>query len=338
MGSGFVRKIFFVALMLMPLVSLIAQQGVIRAGVDLVVVPASVRDYYGHFIYDLMSEDFQIFEDGKLQKIRSFSLESRPLSVSVLVDTGVDRNALTNVADSLRSFHKAFTEVDEVEAYRFDHIVDRISGFTSGADLEKKLAFLNAMAERQPSWPTPIPILPGRGPKWLRELLDLNSQIPFKNLNDPLFMSAVDLNKRPPEQRKVVIIISDGQIPEDNTKKQVHTMKRTKDQLVLDQIQVYGVAMGNALLEGPTSILHMYANATGGDVYRGRDRYAIEENLSKITEQARREYVLGYVSNNEIRGLLPVNRKIEVKVLTPDLNVHHRKSYLQYPRSKSSGD
>jgi len=31
-------------------------------------------------------------------------------------------------------------------------------------------------------------------------------------------------------------------------------------------------------------------------------------------------------------------RKIEVEVSLPDLKVHHRRSYLQYPRQKASGD
>jgi hypothetical protein len=56
--------------------------------------------------------------------------------------------------------------------------------------------------------------------------------------------------------------------------------------------------------------------------------------LSQIIVQARHQYVLSYVSNNEIPGMLAVNRKIEVKVNRSDVKVLHRKSYLQYPSPK----
>src|SRR5262245_9928098 len=144
-------------------------------------------------------------------------------------------------------------------------------------------------------------------------------------------MAAVDLERRPKERRRIIIVISDGGVPDDN-KRIVHTTSHTRDRLEFDQIQVYGIAVGNALLEGPTSILHFYASATGGDVYRGHDRYDIEDALTAITTQARREYVLGYVSNNEVHGLLPLTRKIKVEAIADDLKVHHRSSYLQYPK------
>ena len=157
-------------------------------------------------------------------------------------------------------------------------------------------------------------------------------------MNDPIFTSALDLETRPTERRRVIVVISDGQVADDWTPfhkgSTIHSLKETRDRLVQRQIQMYGVAVGNALLDGPTSILHLYADATGGDVYRAPTENAMETAFSRITEQARHQYVLGYVSNNEVPGMLAVTRKIEVKVNRPGLKVNHRKSYLQYPPPK----
>jgi hypothetical protein len=66
-------------------------------------------------------------------------------------------------------------------------------------------------------------------------------------------------------------------------------------------------------------------------VYSGRTQDAMQNAFSLITEQARHQYVLSYVSNNEASGPLPVLRKVEVQTTRSGLKVHHRTQYLQYP-------
>jgi VWFA-related protein len=304
-----------------------AQRDTIRTRVDLVVVPTSVRDANGRFVYDLKREDFSILEDGKPQEVSQFSIDPSPLSVTVLVDTEVGGGALRRFSRSIVSLSSAFTDIDEAEVYRFDDTVRKISDFTSSPEaLEKNLTVIQRLAEGNGDGSRPpLVILPGRGPRWLRWLLDRG--VPSVVLNDALFAAAVDLEKRKPETRKIVIVISGGQVAGA-----VQSLQKTRDRLVQSQIQVYGVTLGVALLEGRTSILHTYAGATGGDVYSGRTQNAMETAFSRITEQARHQYVLGYVSNNEVKGQLPVVRKIDVKVNRPSLSINHRKSYLQYPR------
>ncbi len=331
-----IRHIVIAASMFIACVPSSAQRDVIRAGVDLVVVPTAVRDHSGKFVYDLTKDDFVVLEDGRPQEIRSLSNDPMPLSVAVLIDTGVGKIALDRVAKSIVSLSSAFAEDDEAELYRFDHIVMKLSDFTnSHQDLEKSLAIIKGIAERKYNDATPPIIMPGRGPHWLRFLLG-DGSIEFRDLNDPIFTSAVELEARPAERRKVILVVSDGQVADDwnplvHESSIVHSFKETEDRLVQRQIQMYGIAVGNALAEGTTSILHAYADATGGDVYRGATQSAMETAFPKITEQARHQYVLSYVSNNKVPGTVAVTRKIEVKVRRPDLRVSHRKSYLQYP-------
>ena len=75
---------------------------------DLVVVPASVKDDDGRFIYDLQQKDFAIFEDGRLQEITQLSVDPVPLSVAVLADTGIEGAALRRLANAIVSLSSAF--------------------------------------------------------------------------------------------------------------------------------------------------------------------------------------------------------------------------------------
>jgi hypothetical protein len=57
-----------------------ASQPTYKLPVGVVVVNASVTDKQGNAITDLTQKDFRVYEDGKLQEIQTFALESyRPI-------------------------------------------------------------------------------------------------------------------------------------------------------------------------------------------------------------------------------------------------------------------
>src|SRR5262245_16091572 len=118
----------------------LAQRDTLRTGVDLVVVPVSVKDSDGRFVYGLQRGDFTVIEDGRSQEIVQFSTEPAPLSVAVLLDTGVEGAAMRRMAESLVSLSSAFTEIDEAEIYRFDRFVTKLSDFSNSQEsLERSL-------------------------------------------------------------------------------------------------------------------------------------------------------------------------------------------------------
>jgi VWFA-related protein len=70
-----------------------------KAQVEYVEVDALVQDEQGNFVRDLTKEDFQVFEDGKLQTISTFALvdipieqEERPLFASRPIEPDVETN------------------------------------------------------------------------------------------------------------------------------------------------------------------------------------------------------------------------------------------------------
>jgi hypothetical protein len=79
------------------------------------------------------------------------------------------------------------------------------------------------------------------------------------------------------------------------------------------------------------SILSDYAKTTGGDVFFSSSVRGMEEAYASVTEQARNQYFIGYLSNNEVAGAGPVFREILVEVAGKNLKAIHRKGYYQYP-------
>jgi VWFA-related protein len=306
---------------------LFAQRATIRADVDLVVVPTSVKDADGRFVYDLKQEDFSIFEDGRRQEIQQFSIDPAPLSAVVLIDTGIGGIALRRFSAAITALSSAFIPTDEVEAYRYQKYVAKLSDFSSDQEkLEKDLAFIQKISVGRPEEPpSPLAIFPGWGPRWLRWLLD--TQVATRLFNDAVFTASRDLEKRSPDYRKIIVAVSDGQ-----DAKGIFQAQDILPRLVRDQIQFYAVTVSVPVMDRVMSTLSSYANATGGDVYSGRTEKGMQNAFARITEQARHQYVLSYVSNNELTGSLPVQRKIEVKADRPGLKLHHRSEYLQYPR------
>src|SRR5579863_39639 len=63
-----------------------AGQGVIRVGVNLVLLDATVKNKTGQIMADLKKEDFEVREDGAVQKLDVFSRDELPINVALVLD------------------------------------------------------------------------------------------------------------------------------------------------------------------------------------------------------------------------------------------------------------
>jgi VWFA-related protein len=151
---------------------------------------------------------------------------------------------------------------------------------------------------------------------------------PTRVLFDALYDAAKALETRPQNRRRIIFIVSDGQV---SAAANTHKFAEITDLLIHDNIQLYSVNTDDDLVERRLGVLGSLARATGGDEYRGLNTASMETAFARITEQARNQYVLGYQSSNEPRDGMPVIRQIEVKARDPKWNVTHRKGYTQVP-------
>jgi len=326
----------------------------VRTRVDLVVVPTSVRGDKGELVTGLTQKDFTILEDDVPQTISNFSDDPQPLSAAVVVDTGMGGNAMRRLVPLFIALTVGFSQFDEMAAFRYDHLVFQLSDFTSDPQvIEKSFNVVKSIAEKQPATVPPGDPAPTI-PKALQAILGLinfggyggavnaNTRPPTERLPtvgtkrvspsrvlfDALYEAAQVLEKRDPNRRRIIFVVSDGQVTAGaNT----HNFDATTEILLRNNIELYAVNTDTDPIGRRLGVLSSLARATGGDEYRGLNTAAMEMAFSRITEQARNQYVLGYHSTNEPRGELSVVRKIEVRGRDPKWKITHRKGYMQIP-------
>jgi Ca-activated chloride channel family protein len=104
-----------------------------RTGVELINVTATVTDGQGRFVPGLKAEDFEVYEDGKLQTISQFDSDRVPVSLGIALDTSAsmagEKIAAAQGAVN-RFLYDLLGEQDEVFLYRFSSNVDLVSGWT----------------------------------------------------------------------------------------------------------------------------------------------------------------------------------------------------------------
>src|SRR2546425_5257678 len=89
-------KLILLALLLLA-VAASAQEYKIRAKVDLVEVPVTVKGSSDKLITGLTKDDFIVLENGRPQIIANFTIDPVPLSAAVVIDTGLTSGSLSKV-------------------------------------------------------------------------------------------------------------------------------------------------------------------------------------------------------------------------------------------------
>ena len=312
------------------------QQGgpaTIRVPVDQVIVPVTVKDGAGRLVADLRRDEFRIFEDNVEQKIASFITEPLPLSMVVLVDNDLKSKVARPVAESLRAIVAGLSVSDETMVCRFDQFFHEGKGFL--IDQDKLLTELKrTRLDEEPSVAPPSPAINngpninghssiGEAPSTIGPTLNLKGQ-PTKALDDAVYSAAQLLKDRDPERRrrKIILLISDGvNAPKFNKFNYDMTIK----ELLRYNIAVYGIGVGSAYFDRRFERLSKYAKDTGGDVYYGMKSRAMEELYSRVTEEARNQYLLAYAPTGTDRGA--EYHSIEVRVEREGLTILTRQGY-----------
>jgi Ca-activated chloride channel homolog len=312
------------------------QQGgptTIRVPVNQVIVPVTVKDGEGRLVADLRRDEFRIFEDNVEQRIASFTAEPLPLSTVFLIDNDLKSKYAKPVSESLRAFVGGLSVNDETLICRFDQYFHEGKGFIT--DQDKLLTELKRTSlDTEPSVAPPSAAINngpeinghsslGDAPSTTGATMNLKNR-PTKALDDAVYQAAQLLKDRDPERRrrKIIFLISDGvNAPKFNK----YNYDTTIRELLRYDIAVYGVGVGSAVFDGRFERLAKYARDTGGDVYYAVRSRAMEELYSRVTEEARNQYVLAYAPTGTDRSL--EYHSIEVRVRREGLKILTREGY-----------
>jgi VWFA-related protein len=281
-----------------------------------------------------------------------FTMDPFPLSVAFVIDQSLPFDAMARVNAALSAVEAAFTPYDEVAVFTYNNGPRMRTDFTAGQSPR-----LSAVLEQsKATGREPMYYAAGEG---LESGINLNSgamehinpltsggpgspqglssqQVPREvhTLNDAILMAGKSLSRVAPGRFRVIYVISDG--------KEFGSQAKYKDvikYLQTNNISVYATLVGDSSVSGMgfidrvhlplmmrDNLLPVYTAATGGQFYAEYRTNGIEKSFSKIAEQVRTQYTVGYYSREPfIDGKF---RTIEVRVLRPNLDIIAKKGYF----------
>ena len=308
-------------------------QTVLKFRVEYVFLPVTVKDGAGRLVADLTRSEFRILDDNVEQRLEFFSAEAFPLSVIILLDNDLKSKDAQQVESSLSAIVAGLSANDEAFVCRFDVNFHPGKGFTR--DQDKLLTELHRtrLDDGKPDAPPPAPGGTFSGPTINGQSVTSVGSPPVapstmiigekttKALDDAVYEAAQLLKDRGRDRRKMIFLISDG----DNGKTNRNTYENTVKELLRYGISVYSLGVGGGFFERKFSRLQSYAHDSGGDVFYAAKRNSLEELYSRVTEQARNQYTLGYNprGNNKTKDY----HTVEVRVRREGLSILTREGY-----------
>jgi VWFA-related protein len=297
----------------------------IKVHTDVVIVPVTVKDHNGHLVGDLRQEDFRVFEDGVEQQIVRFSSDPFPLSAVVLIDNDLSQKQANQVQKSLVAIAAGFGPADEVALVTYDQFPHVVSEFSFSNDFvftQLKRLELNSHFPVSNAGPLAAgPMINGQSQETGVPTIGARKESVEKDLDDALYAGGEMLKGRGRDRRKIIFLISDG----NNSHNNQHSFKDTIQLLLTSDVSVYSISVGHALLQHETSRLEKYASYTGGDALYAGKAEDLERLYSRVSEQARNQYLLAF-SPQEVDRTKDYHT-IEVRVRRPDLDILAREGY-----------
>jgi VWFA-related protein len=322
----------------------VSEGDVIRIDTNLVTVPVSVLDRQGRFISDLRREQFSVFENGVEQKIAYFEPTEKPFTVALLLDTsGSTFFHLWEIKEAAISFAKQLRPQDRVLVVTFDKLVMLLTEATNDSNVVTEVIERNAIT--------------GFSTR-LYDAIDLVIKQRLNKIDGRkaivLFTDGVDTASYQATYQSTLHEVEELDaliypIQYDTTDF-VDAQTRTNTTIVTSTISGWPfprrsssrVIYGSPAASGPGTsaegykvadqFLHKLAEKTGGRLYQANDRIQLSAAFSKIAEELRHQYSLGYYPQTTLQS--GERREIKVQVDRPDVAVRARDSYVQRVTTK----
>lgn len=282
----------------------------------------NVEDSYGRTVIGLISENFRVYEDGKLREVKNVKFENSPLSVGFLVD----------LSDSMRKNFRSnkFSRVDWGRQSMLDFLQD------SNENDEYFLISFGEQIKTVNNFNNRDEIL-----KVIKENSNFDAHKQSKTkLYDAIAMALKQMTKAR-NKRKVLYILSDGQ---DNQSD--HKLKELQNLIKQNNVIIYFVAIYD-----PTDANSYYSNInaqliveklteiTGGYGFFPRGLKEVRESAMQISNSLKSQYTINFESDissdtNKWRTVkvkleIPKERKKELNII----RVRHREGYFPAPKS-----
>jgi Ca-activated chloride channel family protein len=250
----------------------LALQATFSAHADMAVLPVTVTDAHGHSVAGLSSDDFRVYDEGRLQTIALFRSGEVPITLGLIVDESQSmRPKIAAVDSALSAFAGSGRPDDEMFVVAFNDEV-RVLPLQDGRPFTADPAVLGAaLATEKPV-----------GTTALYDAVALGLH----------YLSAGHADRR------ALIVVSDGG---DNASRLKYGQVR--DLARASQAVIYGVGLLGAdnEYEAP-DVLKQLCRDSGGAAYFPAATDGIASAIAEIGRDLREQYTIGFVPDAATTG------------------------------------
>jgi Ca-activated chloride channel family protein len=271
----------------------------IKVSTQTVPLYVTVTDGERRLVPNLLREDFEVYDNGKLQTLTNFYNEPPPITAVVMLDTsGSMTLALDWVKQAAEQFFIRMLPDDKAKVGAFnDKIETHPSTFTNNRDQLIRLTHE-----------------------------DLDFGYPTR-LYDAIDFSIDEL--RDVQERKVVVVFTDG---EDSASRL--GAGAVNERARAEEVMVYAIGLENEYFNGaqrvrtsPDRGLRRLTEDTGGGFFVLKKKDELGSTFTRVAQELHSQYVLGFTPEN-LDGKV---HKLEVRMKRPGLTARARRSYLATP-------
>jgi len=275
------------------------QSSVFRGSTQMVSVFTTVVGPDGRLVTDLTKDDFEIFDDAKLQPIAVFANGIQPISIVTMLDTS---GSMTGNIRLLKDASvQLFTHLLPGDKARVGNFGDRIivsPRFTN--DQNELIRWL--WTDLEPGGATPL---------W----------------------GAINVGMTALEHvdgRRVVLVFTDGY---DASAREFVTLKDVTQRAQSEDFMVYGVGLWSRSGQGlpgamrtmpPDPGLKLLADETGGGYFELLNADDLGLTFTRVAEELHHQYLIGFPAPR-LDGKM---HKLDVRVRQPSMTARGRKSYV----------
>jgi Ca-activated chloride channel family protein len=263
--------------------------GAIRVDVNLVMVDTTVKTKDGQIMADLKKENFEVRDDGALQKLEVFSRDELPLNVALVLD----------LSDSIGPFLGPLRDAANTALAALKPS-DEVALFTFATEAELRVPFTPDKAQ-------------------IGQTINTFQAGGATNINDGIFVPSEYFVAERPNGRRVIILISDD-VGTDAGGQGTHDIvtEAIAADVVLYNLKIPGynpasTIMAASMIPGLVNIRKVM-DQTGGEIFNVQDVAHLDEVFRALIERIKTRYTLGYYTT--ANGAEGKPHKLDVR-LTP---------------------
>jgi Ca-activated chloride channel family protein len=286
-----------IALIVAAAVPLAAQ---FRSTTHTVRLAVTVLDSEQRLVPDLLREDFEVYDNGKLQTVTTFDNKLTPFTAVLMLDTsGSMTLALDLVKDASEQFLIRMFPGDKAKIGYFNdkvRVLPELGGFLS--DRDKLIRILKN---------------------------DLDFGYPTR-LYDGAYYALAALAAERGDDRKVVLLFTDG---DDTSSK--FKMSDVLERARTEDVMVYSIGLQSDYFNGQQRIrtrpdrgLKKLSEETGGGYFELKNTDDLGPTFTRVAQELHSQYVVGF-SPEVLDGKV---HKLEMRIRRPGMTPRTRKSYV----------